>query len=205
MGSERCAYEIVSGRRQWPNRDPIDEWGGINLYGFARNRPTSLIDLFGLTVDAVLDTGNKTLTITDKDTGKSTSASAFTGGRADKQCNVSVGPPSSGEIPVPKGFYLIGPDPKGRNGWYGVFSIDGRIDDYFDDKGTQRSGIRLHLGTWSQGCVTVCANQPDAKKKYDEIKALINNTKTEKNDFRDGPHWWNDAKEITVYGVLVVK
>ena len=28
----------------WPNRDPIGERGGINLYGFVRNSPTRRVD-----------------------------------------------------------------------------------------------------------------------------------------------------------------
>ena len=38
----------MSGRRQWPNRDPIEERGGINNYCFVQNRPTGRVDLFGL-------------------------------------------------------------------------------------------------------------------------------------------------------------
>ncbi len=38
-------YDPVSGR--WPSRDPIEEIGGVNLYGFVRNRGISKIDLLG--------------------------------------------------------------------------------------------------------------------------------------------------------------
>jgi hypothetical protein len=31
----------------WPNRDPIQEKGGNNLYEFVRNSPINQIDLFG--------------------------------------------------------------------------------------------------------------------------------------------------------------
>lgn len=33
---------------RWANRDPIDENGGYNLYGFVGNRPVSRVDLLGL-------------------------------------------------------------------------------------------------------------------------------------------------------------
>ena len=39
--------DIASGRRQWPNRDPIQELGGWNLYGFFRNEAIDAIDPFG--------------------------------------------------------------------------------------------------------------------------------------------------------------
>ena len=69
MGSTRCAYETASGRRQWPNRDPLGDIAfltaasggslspsmpiaegteGANLYLFVRNVPISAIDSLGL-------------------------------------------------------------------------------------------------------------------------------------------------------------
>ena len=39
-------YDPVTGR--WPSRDPIEERGGINLYGMVGNNPISRIDRLGL-------------------------------------------------------------------------------------------------------------------------------------------------------------
>jgi RHS repeat-associated protein len=39
-------YRIFLGR--WLNRDPLEEQGGVNLYGFLANRGVSLTDTFGL-------------------------------------------------------------------------------------------------------------------------------------------------------------
>lgn len=41
------AYYDPSAQR-WLNRDPIEENGGINLYGFVLSNPANSIDLFGL-------------------------------------------------------------------------------------------------------------------------------------------------------------
>ncbi len=38
----------AAGLGRWINRDPIGEQGGVNLYGFVKNRGISFIDLFGL-------------------------------------------------------------------------------------------------------------------------------------------------------------
>jgi RHS repeat-associated protein len=38
-------YDPVTGR--WASRDPIEELGGLNLYGFVENRPVSYIDTDG--------------------------------------------------------------------------------------------------------------------------------------------------------------
>jgi hypothetical protein len=39
-------YDPVTGR--WPSRDPIEERGGLNLYGFVGNNGVNRIDLLGL-------------------------------------------------------------------------------------------------------------------------------------------------------------
>jgi hypothetical protein len=39
-------YDPLTGR--WPSRDPIEESGGMNLYGFVRNDGVGRIDLYGL-------------------------------------------------------------------------------------------------------------------------------------------------------------
>jgi RHS repeat-associated protein len=47
-GSARCAYKTASGRGKWPNRDPIGEQGGVNLYASFYNNPLSYVDRNGL-------------------------------------------------------------------------------------------------------------------------------------------------------------
>jgi hypothetical protein len=39
-------YDPVTGR--WPSKDPIEEEGGVNLYGFVWNDGVNLIDMLGL-------------------------------------------------------------------------------------------------------------------------------------------------------------
>jgi hypothetical protein len=46
-GSKACDHKNASGRRRWPNRDPIGVAGGNNLYGFARNDPENSVDMDG--------------------------------------------------------------------------------------------------------------------------------------------------------------
>ena len=47
-GSRVCSYKTVSGRHEWLNRDPIEEQGGLNLYGYVQNNPVNRIDPLGL-------------------------------------------------------------------------------------------------------------------------------------------------------------
>lgn len=82
---------------------------------------------------------------------------------------------------------------------------DSRMDDYFDDKGRQRSGVRLHSGGTSWGCVTVNKCPADAAKKWQQIKDLLKKTKTQEINFRMGPHWWNGTGQTTQYGTIAIK
>ena len=47
-GCRRYGYKTVLGRSSWPNRDPIGEKGGANLYRFVGNSPSGFVDIFGL-------------------------------------------------------------------------------------------------------------------------------------------------------------
>ena len=70
-GSRACAYKTASGRRKWPNRDPLGDPGSlffliqnfdpafnamqqikaINLYEMVRNAPINYTDKMGLQVE----------------------------------------------------------------------------------------------------------------------------------------------------------
>jgi len=43
-----CSYKTASGRPYWPSRDPIEERGGVNLYGFVGNNGVNKWDRLGL-------------------------------------------------------------------------------------------------------------------------------------------------------------
>jgi hypothetical protein len=47
-GSRGCAYKLATGRGNWPSKDPIEEQGGLNLYGFIGNDAANKLDYLGL-------------------------------------------------------------------------------------------------------------------------------------------------------------
>ena len=47
LGSRACAYKTASSLPEWPNRDPIEEQGGLNLYVFIGNDGVNRIDVLG--------------------------------------------------------------------------------------------------------------------------------------------------------------
>jgi RHS repeat-associated protein len=44
-------YDPLTGR--WPSRDPIEEGGGVNLYGFTMNNVVGQIDILGLVIQSI--------------------------------------------------------------------------------------------------------------------------------------------------------
>jgi len=54
------AYDSVTGR--WISEDPIQEAGGINLYGYVQNKPLVAIDELGLQTSVQTPAGTATLT-----------------------------------------------------------------------------------------------------------------------------------------------
>ena len=51
-GCRHCGYKTAMGRAIWLSRDPIQEKGGLNLYGYVGNNPVNGIDILGLCEDS---------------------------------------------------------------------------------------------------------------------------------------------------------
>jgi RHS repeat-associated protein len=47
-GYRACGYKTASGRPKWLSRDPLGEFGGVNLYGYVANNSLNWTDPFGL-------------------------------------------------------------------------------------------------------------------------------------------------------------
>jgi hypothetical protein len=90
----------------WPNRDPIGEEGGINLYLFCANNSIYGIDSLGLDVNVV---GRASCDMCGKGPqfdGKTTTLSArryHVWGRTWQPNHLEVNPPQIGKLPIDLG------------------------------------------------------------------------------------------------------
>jgi hypothetical protein len=126
------------------------------------------------------------------------------------------------ERPAFPGTYYItkNPNPKpGTEDWFGLLRQDGEIDDRTTENGKEQSGVRLHYGSLSHGCVTVNKyapdNSPDNRstrnnysnpndKKWEELKNMIQNTSTGLIDFQLKPGFSDSKVKIKNYGTLEI-
>ena len=65
-----CSYKTASGRPYWPSRDPIEEKGGINLYGFVDNDGVNEWDVLGLKQYVLIYDGSDDMFVEWKDSVK---------------------------------------------------------------------------------------------------------------------------------------
>jgi RHS repeat-associated protein len=96
--------------QRWLNRDPIQEWGGINLFGFVGNNPLKRVDVFGESCGAAAPAG--------AGTGETLGGNAL---RAIGRAAAAVGPDdvAAGVIGAAAfGAMVYGPYINGVGNWY---------------------------------------------------------------------------------------
>jgi hypothetical protein len=170
-----------------------------NQHLFVKNAPINLVDYLDLEVTATFDSGSMSFSVTDKDTTATAGATAFTGGMTDKSGKFIPNGLTEDDFggPTPKGDYFITDEPSGRNpGWFALFKDDLTVDD--KTNWGSRSGFRLHKGTVSAGCITICNRQNHADQKWKDISTVIKGTKVTKTIKYGG-------KTLNVYGKITVK
>jgi RHS repeat-associated protein len=169
---------------RWLSRDPIEEEGGLNLYGYALNSPINWVDPLGLDVTATFDRTTGNLTVTDNQTGASTSCRVWSGNGANTNNPASQHIPNSG--PIPAGNYLIGQayngghSAGGNNTWFRLYGPNGSGGYSYTTipvpvpggGSVNRGGFNIHTGLASNGCVTVPSTVPNSAPNYPQSPAF---------------------------------
>ncbi len=174
---------------RWTSVDPISlkkssiiEPQKLNLYNYCTNNPVIKIDFDGLIEHFVFILNNKDMSVLiHLESGKEFEAFSGDGkGRnnSDYQRETYFGP-------IPEGGYYIVDHDKGflnrvasmidcSKKWYRLYSNDGRIDDEVFVDGVKRDQIRLHLGEFSLGCLTI---KKGSQPTYKNLVQLLEGTK----------------------------
>lgn len=162
------------------------------------------VDTLGLLVCATFDRENGTFTISDEDTQETITVVANSGGRFNQENGMWVpGNGDSLQLPIPAGEWVLVSDLHGdpENPWYGLFKKDIMLNDRFydDELKKDRTGVRLHLGLLSYGCITIRKDQQD---KWKRIMEMIARTKS-RGSFSYGRNPFNRTTVID-YGTVTV-
>jgi Protein of unknown function (DUF2778)/L,D-transpeptidase catalytic domain len=171
-------YDPNIGR--WISRDPIEEQGGVNLYGFVANDALNWVDFLGLEVTGYYDISSKQLVLTDKGKGTKCVCSGTSGTGTVKDADTS----DSG--PVPPGTYYIylQPNIKNENGFppgsgKPAYILDPKDSQQGNDRkdspgeaGNKRYGFRIHIKIpglprdGSDGCIVLSEEDLEKVKQF---------------------------------------
>jgi RHS repeat-associated protein len=167
--------------------DPIGFAGGNNSYAYVLNHPSGHTDSSGLQVDAVYNSANGKLCISDRDTEKSITIDAESGGKPYGD-------------PIPGGSYEILEQAR-NNDFFRLDAMDSAPRNDVHEP-TGRDNFRLHRPGRTIGCIA-------AKHwaEWREAKALILKTRTVRvpDNFKPWWRWQPQRATITKYGELVVR
>ena len=207
-------YNPTTGR--WLSKDPIEEQGGVNLYGMVANDPVDQYDPLGLMVTATYDIGRQRFEATS-DTGATLKCKK-------NKCSCGDNDPRNTDNedsgPLPRGTYKIYQRIKDGDADFKHLGNAWILDPQDGNPGNDmwgtngRDGFRIHM--WvdtrkdkgSQGCIVL------SEDCYAAFEAMVNNTtkgpktKIKSPKTRDRNRnvtEWETFDEVPLLGTLQVK
>jgi RHS repeat-associated protein len=156
-------YDPASGR--WTAKDPIGfSSGSLNSYSYSGSNPASYIDATGLDATLVYNRSLGYMFGYDND------GNAVTLKISENPTPGNSNDPNSEGGPLPEGLYNLNPRPEGlNNAGRPTFSSPGQNwNTIVTPNGSTRSGIQIHPGTFSDGCLLT------SKEAYQQLLDLIN-------------------------------
>lgn len=177
--------------------DPIGYTSDIDLYAYTGDDPTDHSDTSGMLVDAYYNYHTSTLTVRDRDTGRTVSVRADSGGKP---------PPwwPGGSAPIPNGRYdMLEQGHKSDHirlepldSHYGNDRIDGGASD-------GRSDLRIHPPGhgYTVGCISIC----DDSAATDALGVIKGTKTTDAQVEKKGlGGLFGETEDVKKYGTLTV-
>jgi RHS repeat-associated protein len=143
-------------------QDPIGFRGGeVNLYGYVGNTPTSFRDPAGL-VSCIYSIGAHSLTCYSNDGSRmlAFAEGVHSGLGLCRDNNTCIHVPRNG--PAKPGVYNLSPNDNHPEWWAMQAEGWNRLDSLLYYLFMERGGFNLHLGTYSEGCITFDKSDPSA-------------------------------------------
>ena len=144
---------------------------GWNALAYCKNEVTAAVDDSGLLVTLIYSISKMQLSVLDDQTGRSVivNNSISGDGNVSNQWVVDIGP-------IPIGVYTILDHGNNKPGWFELWRQDWWLNDTTTGpRGEERGNFRLHIGTFSAGCITLPKNCEDANTAIN----IIGSTSTE--------------------------
>ncbi|WP_412985788.1 DUF6443 domain-containing protein [Pontimicrobium sp. IMCC45349] len=141
----------------------------------------------------------------------------FSGGQADSDGDISYGQ-TDAQKEIPNGEFDVTDNEASSYApdWYRLDPKDNKPhNDRYDNEneknsdGELRDGFRLHLGSTSHGCVTLCSRGTDEEQKqkkneWNVLNKIIKTTKTRTVNDKRGRQGLNPFSRLTIYGTMTV-
>jgi RHS repeat-associated protein len=168
-------YDPATGR--YAQSDPIGLDGGLNTYSYVGSDPLTYTDEWGLARCAYSIAQHSIICVSNDGQKAVISHHGIHSGLGPCRNNQSCGNTKMAGPVTPDTYHVAANTLPGHQGWWALQSTSWRpgTDGALCRLGLKRCGFNLHLGTFSEGCITFDKNDPVSVDTFNRISDLFTN------------------------------